>query len=123
MDSCAKMLYKYSTVWPLHIRTEYVVVMVINKTRLTSRFYATTSDDAKSWKPTSVMEDRGHELEPREVGSHDDESACMEYRHSHGSINTFRPTIETVPARESSAIPIAQLLSPTYVHEHWACGY
>ncbi len=100
-----------------------MVVLFVDKTQLISRFYARTSDETKSWKSNDVIEERSHELGPHDLGSHDDKSAYMEHRHSHGPSNTIRPTIETVPDRESTAIPVAQLLSLTAVHEHSACWY
>ena len=46
----------------------------------------------------------------------------MEHRHSHGSFNVIRPTIETVPAKGFTVIPIAELFSPASAHEHSAAG-
>ena len=95
-------------------------VLFVDKIQLISRFYATTSDDAKSWISNDVMEERGHELGPHELDSHDDKSAYIEHRHSHGSFNANRPIFEMVPDRESTTIALAQLLSPASVHEHSA---
>ncbi len=88
------------------------------ETQLISTFYATESDVAKSWKYNNVMEEADHELGPHELGSRDGESTFMEHRHSHGSFDAIRPATEMVPERESTALSIAQLLSPASVHEY-----